>query len=63
LSLESRELTLKLGEDATAEDMLNSLTVKNKDYLYMVREGIRLDNSSKLKDGDEILLIAPIAGG
>jgi molybdopterin converting factor small subunit len=43
--------------------MLNSLTIENKDYLYMVREGLRLDNSSKLKDGDEILLIAPIAGG
>jgi molybdopterin converting factor small subunit len=63
LSLESRELTLELGEDATAEDMMNSITMENKDYLYMVLEGIRLDNSSKLKDGDEILLIAPIAGG
>jgi molybdopterin converting factor small subunit len=63
LALESRELTLELGEDATAEDLLNSVTVKDKDYLYIVREGIRLTPSSRLRDGDEILLIPPIAGG
>ena len=63
LALESRELTLELGEDATAEDLLSSVTVKDKDYLYIVREGIRLTSSSRLRDGDEILLIPPIAGG
>ena len=63
LALESRELTLELGEDATAEDLLSSVTVKDKDYLYIVREGIRLTPSSRLRDGDEILLIPPIAGG
>jgi molybdopterin converting factor small subunit len=63
LALKSRELTLELGEDATAEDLLSSVTVKDKDYLYIVREGIRLTPSSRLRDGDEILLIPPIAGG
>lgn len=63
LALESRELTLELREDATAEDLLNSVSVNDKNYLYIVREGIRLTSSSKLRDGDEILLVPPIAGG
>ena len=63
LALESRELTLELVEDATAEDLLNSVSVQDKDYLYIVREGVRLTPSSKLRDGDEILLVPPIAGG
>jgi molybdopterin converting factor small subunit len=63
LALEIRELTLQLGKDATAEDLLNSIPIKDKNYLYIVREGIRLTRSSKLKDGDEILLVPPIAGG
>ena len=63
LALEIKELTLQLRKDATAEDLLNSITIKDKNYLYIVREGIRLTRSSKLKDGDEILLVPPIAGG
>ena len=63
LALEIRELTLQLGKDATAEDLLNSISIKDKNYLYIVREGIRLTKSSKLEDGDEILLVPPIAGG
>ena len=63
LALEIRELTLQLGKDATAEDLLNSISIKDKNYLYIVREGIRLTRSSKLEDGDEILLVPPIAGG
>ena len=63
LALEVKEITLQLGKDATAEDLLNSVAVKDKNYLYIVREGIRLTRSSKLEDGDEILLIPPIAGG
>jgi len=63
LALEMRELTLELSDDATAEDLLNSVSVQDKNYLYIVREGIRLTKSSKLKDGDEILLVPPIAGG
>jgi molybdopterin converting factor small subunit len=63
LALEIRELTLQLGKDATAEDLLNSISIRDKNYLYVVREGIRLTRSSKLKDGDEILVVPPIAGG
>ncbi len=63
LVLEVKEITLQLEKDATAEDLLNSVAVKDKNYLYIVREGIRLTRSSKLEDGDEILLIPPIAGG
>lgn len=63
LALESRELTLQLTENATTQDILNSISVKDKDYLYIVREGIRLNPSSKLNDGDETLVVPPIAGG
>ena len=63
LVLEVKEITLQLEKDATAEDLLNSISIKDKNYLYIVREGIRLSRSSKLKDGDEILLVPPIAGG
>ncbi len=63
LALESKELTLELREDATTEDLLNSIPVKDKDYLYIVREGVRLNASSKINDGDEILIVPPIAGG
>ncbi len=63
MALESKELTLELRADATTEDLLNSIPIENKDYLYIVREGIRLNESSKLKDGDEILIVPPIAGG
>ncbi len=63
LALEVKEFTLQLEKDATAEDLLNSVEVKDKNYLYIVREGIRLTRSSKLEDGDEILLVPPIAGG
>ena len=63
LALEVKELTLQLEKNATAEDLLNSVEVKHKNYLYIVRGGIRLTRSSKLEDGDEILLVPPIAGG
>ena len=63
MALEMRELTLELSKDATAEELLNSIRIRDRNYLYIVREGIRLTRSSKLKDGDEILLVPPIAGG
>jgi molybdopterin converting factor small subunit len=63
LALESEEVTLEMNTDATAEDLLNSVSIQDKDYLYIVREGMRLTRSCKLRDGDEILLIPPIAGG
>jgi molybdopterin converting factor small subunit len=63
LALESNELMLELSEAATTEDLLKSIPVKDRDYLYVVREGVRLKPSTKLKDGDEILIVPPIAGG
>ena len=63
LALEKKELTLELTENATTEDLLNLLPVKDKNYLYVVREGIRLNSKSKINDGDEILVVPPIAGG
>lgn len=63
MALESRELTLDLARNATVEDLLNSIPVENKKYVYIVREGIRLTTTSKLNDGDEILIVPPIAGG
>jgi molybdopterin converting factor small subunit len=63
LALERKELTIELTENATTEDLLKSLPVKDKDYLYVVRAGIRLDSRAKINDGDEILIVPPIAGG
>lgn len=63
LALERKELTIELAENATAEDLLKSLPVKDKDYLYLVRAGIRLGSNAKIYDGDEILAVPPIAGG
>jgi molybdopterin converting factor small subunit len=63
LALETSELSIDLAENATAQDLLNSIPIKETTYLYVVREGIRLNRSSKLKDGDEILIVPPIAGG
>ena len=62
-ALESKELTVELGENATTEDLLQSIPVKDPSYLYIVRDGVRLNASSKLNDGDEILIVPPIAGG
>ena len=63
LALESKELTLELGESATTEDLLKSLPIRDPTYLYVVRQGVRLNTSSKLNDGDNILIVPPIAGG
>lgn len=63
LALERKELTIELNDNATTDDLLQSLPVKDKDYLYIVREGIRLNSKSKINDGDEILVVPPIAGG
>ena len=63
LSLERKELTIELAENATTEDLLKSLPVEDKSYLYVVRAGIRLAGDAKMNDGDEILIVPPIAGG
>ena len=63
LALERRDLTIELSENATTEDLLKSLPVKDKDYVYVVRAGIRLESRTKIQEGDEILVVPPIAGG
>jgi molybdopterin converting factor small subunit len=63
MALESRELTLDLESNATVEDLLNLIPVNDKNYVYVVRDGIRLNSTSRLNDGDEILIVPPIAGG
>jgi len=63
LALERQDLALELKDGATAQDLLNSIPMKERNYLYVVRDGIRLVPSSKLNDGDEILIVPPIAGG
>ena len=63
MALESRELTLGLATNSTVEDLLNSVPISDKSYVYIVRDGIRLTSTSKLNDGDEILIVPPIAGG
>lgn len=63
MALESNELTLEFDESATTEDLLNSIPVKDKNYLYIVRDGVRIDRSTRLNDGDQILVVPPIAGG
>ena len=63
MALESRELTLGLATNSTVEDLLNSIPISDKSYIYIVRDGIRLTSTSKLNDGDEILIVPPIAGG
>jgi len=63
MALENRELTLELARNATIADLLNAIPVSDKSYIYVVRDGIRLSSTSKLNDGDEILIVPPIAGG
>ena len=63
MALESLELTLGLATNSTVEDLLNSIPISDKSYIYIVRDGIRLTSTSKLNDGDEILIVPPIAGG
>jgi len=63
MTLENRELTLELARNATIADLLNAIPVSDKSYIYVVRDGIRLSSTSKLNDGDEILIVPPIAGG
>jgi len=63
LALESEDVTLELQDDTTAQDLLNSMPIKEKNYLYVVRDSIRLTPSSKLHGGDEVLIVPPIAGG
>ena len=61
--LEKSELVLDLREDATAQDAIDRLRVRDRLYLYVVRNGIRLDQRARLRDGDQLLVFPPVAGG
>ena len=61
--LEKRELVLDLREDATAQDVIDHLPVRDRLYLYVVRDGMRLDQDARLRDGDQLLVFPPVAGG
>ena len=61
--LESREFEFELQEDATAQDAINRLPISDRLYLYVVRDGMRLNQDARLRDGDSLLVLPPVAGG
>lgn len=63
MTLETKEIKVELPQNSTLEDLLNSIPLSEKRYVYIVREGIRLGPASQLNDGDEILIVPPITGG
>jgi len=60
---EQSQLELDLPEDATVQDAVEVLPVQDRLYLYIVRDGIRLDQDVLLRDGDELLIFPPVTGG
>ena len=61
--LEKSELQLDLRENATAQDLVDQLPVRDRVYLYIVRDGMRLAQDARLRDGDELLVFPPVTGG
>jgi len=61
--LEKSELQLDLRENATAQDLVDQLPVRDRVYLYIVRDGMRLAQDARLRDGDELLVFPPATGG
>ena len=61
--LEKSDLELELHENATTQDAVNQLPVRDRVYLYVVRDGIRLSQDARLRDGDELLVFPPVTGG
>ena len=61
--LEKSELELELPENATTQDAVNQLPVRDRVYLYVVRDGMRLSQDARLRDGDQLLVFPPVTGG
>lgn len=61
--LEKSELQLDLREDATTQDLIDRLSVRDRVYLYVVRDGMRLAQDARLREGDELLVFPPVTGG
>jgi molybdopterin converting factor small subunit len=61
--LEKSELELDLRENATTQDAVNQLPVRDRVYLYVVRDGMRLSQDARLRDGDTLLVFPPVTGG
>ena len=61
--LEKSDLELELRENATTQDAVNQLPVRDRVYLYVVRDGMRLSQDARLRDGDQLLVFPPVTGG
>lgn len=61
--LEKSELELELPENATTQDAVNQLPVRDRVYLYVVRDGMRLSQDARLRDGDTLVVFPPVTGG
>ena len=61
--LDKSELQLDLREDATTQDLIDRLPVRDRVYLYVVRDGMRLAQDARLREGDELLVFPPVTGG
>lgn len=61
--LEKSELQLDLREDATTQDLIDRLPVRDRVYLYVVRDGMRLAQDARLTEGDVLLVFPPVTGG
>jgi len=63
------ERTLDVGASATLEDVWTSLTASSPEAARMrastrfARNGVVVDGSTKVLDGDEIALLPPVGGG
>ena len=66
---DTSELTLKLAENSTANDVLNSLIAQRpqlEKWRDITRFGINLkfvEADTLLQNGDEVVLIPPVSGG
>ena len=63
------ERTLDVGSAVTLEDVWTSLTAASPEAVRLrastrfARNGVIVDGSSRVADGDEIALLPPVGGG